>query len=144
MSLTARGRVGWLATGDVAVALGNVVLSLVLALGLGMGILGFAISNAVALLAKDLMMLSIASRIDASIPPVAELLRAIPRAALGSAPGLALLYSMRPFIGGNLATVMAAGTACGAVALAGSAWVTLGPGEIRRLSATFLRRRAGR
>jgi O-antigen/teichoic acid export membrane protein len=144
MSLTARGRVGWLAVSDVTVAVCNVVVSLILALGFGLGILGFALGNASSYLVKDLMMVYFASRIDPTMPSMARTLGAIPRAVLGSAPGLALLCLLRPFIAGHLATVIAAGVVCGAVALAGSSLATLGWGELRRLTSIVRRGGTGR
>lgn len=137
MALTARGRIGWVAAADLGVAVGNVAVSLLLALGLRLGILGFALGNSFALVTKNLVMVVIARRGDPAFPSPLEVYRTMPRAAAGAALGLVPLWLLRPVYGGSLAGVLAAGLAGGAVALAGSVFLALGPAEIRRLWAAL-------
>jgi O-antigen/teichoic acid export membrane protein len=134
MALTARGRIGWVATADIGVAVSNVAVSLILALGFHLGILGFALGNSFALVTKNLVMVVLARRRDPTFPSAGEVYRTMPRAMLGAAPGLALLGLLRPLYGGSLPGVMAAGMLGGALALTGSLLVALGPAEIGRLA----------
>ena len=137
MALTARGRIGWVATADIGVAVCNVAVSLVLALGFGLGILGFALGNSFALVSKNLVMVILARRRDPAFPSPREVYRTMPRAMLGAAPGLALLWLLRPVYQGSLAGVLAAGLLGGTLALAGSVYLSLGTAEIRRLWAAL-------
>jgi Na+-driven multidrug efflux pump len=133
IALGGRGRIGWLAVADIVMATTKIVLSTTLALGFGLGLLGFALGNAVSLLIKNPLLAIVARAKDESFPPLSASLGTLPRALLGAAPGLALLWLVRPWIGGNLASVLAAGVAGGALGLAGAAYVALGPAELRRL-----------
>ncbi len=133
MALIAKGRIGWIATGDIIVAVGNVAISLLLALVFHMGLLGFALGNTIALLAKNLLLRPLAGRKDPSMPPAGEFLRPLPRALAGGAPALVLLYLLRGVYGGGLAQVIIAGFFGGALCLAGSALATIGPNGIRRI-----------
>ena len=137
MALTARGRIGWVATADIGVAICNVAVSLILALGFRLGILGFALGNSFALVTKNLVMVVLARRWDPTFPALKEVYRTMPLAVIGSAPGLALLWLLRPVFQGSLAGVMLAGVLGGSLALAGSVLVALGPAEIRRLWAVL-------
>lgn len=131
MALIARGKIGWIALGDIIVAVGNVGLSLLLALVFHLGLLGFALGNTAALLAKNLLLRPLASRKDPSFPSAREFLAPLPRALMGGAPALILLYLLRGVYGGGLAQVIAAGFIGGALCLAGSALTTIGPSGIR-------------
>jgi len=133
MTLIARGRIGWVASAQIITALGNIGLSLFLALGLGLGLLGFALGNTTALLAKNLLLHPILKREDFGIPTVPKLLTGFPRAIAGTAPGLLLLYALRPLYDDGLASVIVAGLLGGAVCLTGSILLAIGPAEIRRL-----------
>ena len=137
MALTARGRIGWVAAADISVAVCNVAVSLVLALGFGLGILGFALGNSFALVSKNLVMVILARRLDPTFPSPGEVYRTMPRAMLGAAPGLVLLWLLRPVYQGNLASVMIAGVLGGMLALAGSVVLSLGAAEIRHLWAAL-------
>ncbi len=133
MALTARGKIGWVATADIVVAVLNVSLSLVLALVFKLGPLGFALGNSFALAVKNLLMVMLAMRGDPTFPTVAQVYRPLPFAIAGAAPGLVLLWFARPLFQGTLAGVLAGGVLGGALALAGSLLATLGPREIARL-----------
>jgi len=133
MMLIARGRIGWVASAQIITAFGNIGLSLFLALGLGLGLLGFALGNTTALLAKNLLLYPILAREDFGIPTVPQLLVRFPRAIVGTAPGLVLLYALRPLYDGGLVSVIAAGLLGGAVCLTGSVLLAIGPAEIRHL-----------
>ena len=141
MSLIARGRIGWVASADILVAVGNVVLSLVLALGFHLGLLGFALGNTAAILSKNLLLRPLMARRDPATPPLGLVLRPLFRALLGGAPGLALLWLTRPLYSGSLAAVMVAGLVGGAVCLAGSLLAGVGWSGTRSLF--VLVRRAG-
>lgn len=133
MSLTARGRIGWVASAQIITAVGNIGLSLFLALGLKLELLGFALGNTTALLAKNLLLYPILKREDFGIPNVSQLLARFPRAIVGAAPGLVLLYVARPIIDGGLAQVIVAGLLGGAICLAGAVLTAIGPAELRML-----------
>jgi O-antigen/teichoic acid export membrane protein len=141
MALLARGRIGWIAVGDIVVAVGNVGISLVLALVFKLGLLGFALGNTLALLAKNLLLRPIAARRDPSFPPTSEFLRSLPKALLGGAPALLLLYFLRGVIDASLATVVVGGTVGGALCLAGSLLSSVGWRQLRLLMRTALGQR---
>ncbi len=140
MAMTARGRIGWVAAGDLIVAVANVAISLVLALGFHLGLLGFALGNTIAMLAKQLVLRPIAARRDPSFPPAREYLSTLPRALLGGAPGLLLLYALRPICARGVLELVLASSACAVLCLAGAALLTLG----RRGISETLRRFRGR
>jgi O-antigen/teichoic acid export membrane protein len=131
--LVARGKIGWIATADIVLALANVTLSLVLALGFGMGLLGFALGNTTALLAKNLLLRPIVLRREPGLPPLSRAFVSLGRALVGAAPGLLLLWLARRWIGGSLATVLVAGLVAGLVSLAGSLWMAVGVQDTRAL-----------
>ena len=140
MALHARGRIGLIAAVHVPVAIGNVAISLLLGLTLGMGPLGFALGNTLALVAKNLALLAYLSRKpDPAIPPAGQVLRPLFRAVLGGLPGLVVLYLARPLLGGGLTVVIAGGAVGGALSLVGAALATLGPTGVRGLVAQLLR-----
>ncbi|MDM7913846.1 MAG: lipopolysaccharide biosynthesis protein [Candidatus Eisenbacteria bacterium] len=135
-ALVGRGRIGWIAIGDLVVAVANVAISLLLAFVAGLGILGFALGNTIALLLKNLLLIPLAGRREATIPGLADLLLPIPKALLGGAPALVLLWFTRPVYGGSMVSILAALAIGGLLCLAGAALVSMGPAEIRR----FLRK----
>jgi O-antigen/teichoic acid export membrane protein len=137
MALMARGRIGWIATGEIITAVGNVALSLFLALTCGLGLLGFALGNTAALLAKNLILRPLASRRDPMMPSLGEFLRPLPRAFLGSAPGLLALFLLRNVYGGGLVQVIVAGVIGFVVCLVGSSLLAVGRSEIRALIKSF-------
>jgi O-antigen/teichoic acid export membrane protein len=140
MALTARGRIGLVAVGSLFVAVGNVGLSLLLALGFHMGLLGFALGNTVALLAKNgLLPLALRRHPDPGVPPMGGVLKPFPRAILGGLPGLALLYLMRPACAGHLGMIIVAGMIGGVLCLAGSSFAALGLPGLRRLMGILAR-----
>jgi O-antigen/teichoic acid export membrane protein len=139
MALIARGKIGWIATGDIIVAIGNVGLSLLLALVFHLGLLGFALGNTAALLAKNLLLRPLASRKDPNFPKVREFLGPLPKALLGGAPALVLLYLLRGLYGGGLIQVIVAGAIGGALCLAGSSLAAVGPQGIRYVMQTIAR-----
>jgi hypothetical protein len=67
------------------------------------------------------------------MPPPREYLIVLPRALLGGAPALVLLYLLRGVYGGSLIAVIVAGILGGLLCLAGSARMAIGPEGIRRL-----------
>jgi O-antigen/teichoic acid export membrane protein len=133
MALLARGRIGWIATGDIVVAVGNVAISLLLARVFHLDLLGFALGNTIAILAKNLLLRPLMGRGDSSMPSMRASLSPLPWALLGTAPGLVLLWLARPWYGGSLAGVIVAGFAGGAVCLAGSLLAAVRLKELRRL-----------
>jgi len=141
MALQARGRIGWIATADIVVSVGNIILSLVLALVFGLGLLGFALGNTVALLAKNLLLRPLMGARDASFPTMREYLAPLPLALLGGAPGLVLLYLTREFYGGTMAGVVLASGVGGGISLAGALLLAVGPKRLRAMLARVRRRR---
>lgn len=142
--LQARGRIEWVATGEILVALGNVAISLTLALGLGLGLLGFSLGNTAALLARSLLLGVILARGGDALPSLPRLLAPLGRALLGGAPGIVLLYFLRSFYGGSLTGVIGASLVGGVVVLAGSSVVGLKPAGLRYLAQSARDRRGGR
>ncbi|MBD3160759.1 MAG: oligosaccharide flippase family protein, partial [Candidatus Latescibacteria bacterium] len=104
-ALVGRGRIGWVAVGDLIVAVLNVGASLLLALVFGLGLLGFALGNTLALLAKNLLLIPLAAGREEVIPRKRDLLLPLPRALLGGLPGLALLWLLRDWYGSGLVPV---------------------------------------
>ena len=137
MVLLGRGRIGWIATGEIIAALGKVGLGLVLALPLGFGLLGFALGTTVALVVKNLVVRLLAIRGDPAFPSAWTLLLPLPRALAGGAPALIALYLLRGVYDGGLAQVMVAGIAGGVLCLAGSALVAMRPRGIAELLRTL-------
>jgi O-antigen/teichoic acid export membrane protein len=133
MAVLARGRIGWIATGDIVVAVGNVAISLLLAQVFHLGLLGFALGNTIAILARNLLLRPLMGRKDTSMPSLRASLSPLPWALLGSAPGLLLLWLARPLYGGSLAAVIVAGFVGGAICLAGSLLAAVRLTELRRL-----------
>jgi O-antigen/teichoic acid export membrane protein len=144
MALEAKGRIGWIATGAILVAFGNVALSLVLAFGFRLGPLGFALGNTAAILARNLIIWPFAARRDPDFPRPIRLFTPLFKALAGGAPGLVLLYLTRRFYGGGLVQVIAAGFAGGALCLAGAALAAVGPGESRSFVRSLLGGRRAR
>lgn len=128
-ALVGRGRIGWVAVGDLIVALLNVGISLLLALAAGLGLLGFALGNTIALLAKNLLLIPLAAGREETIPATRDLLLPLPRALLGGLPGLVLLWALRGWYGTGLLPVVAAGLAGGGIVLVGSAAAAVGRRE---------------
>jgi hypothetical protein len=112
---------------------GNVAISLLLAQVFHLGLLGFALGNTLATLAKNLLLRPLMGRKDPSMPSMGASLSPLPWALLGTAPGLLLLWLARPLYGGSLAGVIVAGFAGGAVCLAGSLLAAVRVAELRRL-----------
>ncbi len=133
MTLLARGRIGWIATSDILVAVGNVAISLLLAQVFHLGLLGFALGNTIAILARNLLLRPLMGRKDPSMPSMRAGLSPLPWALLGAAPGLLLLWLARPLYGGSLAGVIGAGFMGGAICLAGSLLAAVRVTELRRL-----------
>jgi O-antigen/teichoic acid export membrane protein len=136
--LQGRGHIGWVSAGDLVVALGNVAVSVVLAVPLHMGILGFALGNTIALLAKNLLLRPLAGRRNTALPPMGRLFLLMGRAILGGLPALALLFATRRLYGGSLFGVITAGVIGGALCLAGSSLAAIGRAELRELMRTVL------
>jgi O-antigen/teichoic acid export membrane protein len=144
MALTARGRIGWIAVSQIIVAVGNVGISLVLALVLGLGLLGFALGNTLALVAKNLLLIGLIRNPGSGLPSATSLFRPFTRALIGGAPALVVLYAARPIYDASLAQVVAAGLVGGGVCLLGSAYAAVGRGGVANiLRALRTRRRPG-
>ena len=137
MALGARGRIGWIALSDIIVAVANPVLSLVLALHFHLGLLGFALGNTAALLAKNLLLRPLLNRSDAALPPLGAMLLTLPVALAGGAPALLLLYVLKPFYAHSLPAIVGAGIAGGLLCLAGSLLTAVGWRDTRRLAAAL-------
>jgi O-antigen/teichoic acid export membrane protein len=142
MAMVARGRIGWIAAGDILVAVGNPILSLILALKFGLGLLGFALGNTVALLAKNLLLRPLAGRSEAALPSIGRTLLTLPAALLGGAPALILLYFLKPYYEGSLSSIMAAGLVAGALSLAGATLTAVGWKDTLAVVNSLLRRRS--
>lgn len=140
MAMMARGKIGWIAFGDVIAAVLNPVISLVLALQFGLGPLGFALGNTIAILAKNLLLRPLMNRGEQSLPPTGQALAVLPAALAGGAPALLLLWFLKPWYGGSLATVLAAGVVGGALCLAGTTLAAVGVADTRKLADSFLAR----
>ena len=140
MAMMARGKIGWIAFGDVIAAVLNPVISLVLALQFGLGPLGFALGNTIAMLAKNLLLRPLMNRGEQSLPPTGQALAVLPVGLAGGAPALLLLWFLKPWYGGSLATVLAAGLVGGMVCLAGTMLAVVGVAETRKLADSFLAR----
>jgi O-antigen/teichoic acid export membrane protein len=143
-AMVARGRIGIVAVADVTVAVVNPLLSLFLAISLNMGLLGFALGNTAAVLAKNLLLRPLLGRSEPGTPSTGRTLLVLPKALLGGAPALLLLHVTKPYYGGSLAGVIAAGMAGGVLCLAGSALVAIGWKDIRMLAGAVLPKLRGR
>lgn len=140
MAMMARGKIGWIAFGDVIAAVLNPIVSLVFALKFGLGPLGFALGNTLAILAKNLLLRPLMNRGEEALPPMRQVLAVLPPALAGGAPALLLLWYTKPWYGGSLATVMAAGVAGGALCLVGTTLATVGVDDTRKIVASLLAR----
>jgi O-antigen/teichoic acid export membrane protein len=145
MAMMARGQIGRIAASDVIAAVAKPGIGLLLALPLGLGPLGFALGNTAAILLKNLLLRPLMNRGESSLPPIRDSLSALLPAVAGGAPALALLYFTKPWFGGSLASVLAAGLAGGALCLAGATLAAVGWTDTRSLFGSFvdrLRRKA--
>ena len=133
MAMVARGRIGGIAIGDISVAVANPILSLILALPLGMGLMGFAVGNAVAMLAKNLLLRPILGRGEEGIPSLWATFRTLPAALVGGAPALVALWLLRPVYAGSLQAVLLAGFLGGLFCLAGALLTAVGWRDTRAL-----------
>lgn len=140
MALIARGQIKWIAGGDVTVAIGNVVLGLVLAIGLGLGPLGFALGGGIALLVRDLLLRPLAARWDGGLPRGRLLFAPLGKSLVGGAPALAALYVLRGAYDASLGAVLVAGCVGGILCLSGSALAAIGPTELRSIWQLILSR----
>jgi O-antigen/teichoic acid export membrane protein len=138
MTLVARGKIGWIALSDIIVAVVNPVLSLVLALHFHLGLLGFALGNTAALLAKNLLLRPLLNRGETALPSLRSTLLTLPAALAGGAPALLLLYFLKPFYSQSLAAVLIAGVAGGLLCLAGSLLTAVGWRDTRGLVAALV------
>ena len=135
MTLVARGKIGWIALGDIIVAVANPILSLVLALHFHLGLLGFALGNTAALLAKNLLLRPLLNRAETALPSLRATLLTLPVALAGGAPALLLLYFLKPLYAHSLAAIVGAGMAGGLLCLAGSLLTAVGWRDTRGLAA---------
>ena len=140
MALVARGRIGWIAISDIVVAVANPILSLVLALHFHLGLLGFALGNTAALLAKNLLLRPLLNRAETALPSLRATLLTLPVALAGGAPALLLLYFLKPLYSGSLPAIVVAGTAGGLLCLAGSLLTAVGWRATRGLAVALLTR----
>ncbi len=140
MAMMARGKIGWIAFGDVIAAVANPIVSLVFALKLGMGPLGFALGNTLAILAKNLLLRPLMNRGEEALPPMTSALAMLPRALLGGAPALVALLLLKPWYSGSLPAVLAAGFVGGVLCLAGTFLTTVGIADTRRIGGALAAR----
>jgi membrane protein EpsK len=140
ITLVARGKIGWIALSDILVAVANPALSLLLALHFHLGLLGFALGNTAALLAKNLLLRPLLNRADAALPAMGATLLTLPRALAGGAPALLLLYFLKPFYAHSLAAIVGAGTVGGLLCLAGSLLTAVGWRDARALAGALAAR----
>lgn len=144
IAMVARGKIGILAIADVTVAVANPFLSLFLAITLDMGLLGFALGNTAAALAKNLLLRPLLGRSEPGTPSTGRTLLVLPKALLGGAPALLLLHFTKPYYGGSLAGIVAAGLVGGVLCLAGAALLAIGWADIRMLSGVVMPKLRGR
>ena len=137
MALVARGRIGWIALSDIIVAVANPVLSLVLALHFHLGLLGFALGNTAALLAKNLLLRPLLNRSEAALPSLPAMLLTLPVALAGGAPALLLLYFLKPLYSHSLAAIVGAGIAGAVLCLAGSMLTAVGWQDTHKLAVSL-------
>lgn len=137
LTLMARGKIGWIAVSDIVVAVANPVLSLVLALNFHMGLLGFALGNTAALLAKNLLLRPLLNRGETALPSMGATLMKLPIALAGGLPALLLLHFLKPYYSQSLVTVLLASFAGGALCLAGTITTTVGWRDVRGLLAAL-------
>jgi O-antigen/teichoic acid export membrane protein len=140
MALVARGKIGWIALSDIVVAVANPVLSLVLALHFHLGLLGFALGNTAALLAKNLLLRPLLNRGETALPSLRAMLLTLPAALAGGAPALLLLYFLKPLYAHSLPAIVFAGIAGGLLCLAGSLSTAVGWRDTRGLVTALLTR----
>ncbi len=134
VGMMARGRIGWIAVGDVIAAVINPFLSMFLALkfgpdhawGLGMGPIGFALGNTVAILMKNLLLRPLMNRGEEAMPSLRRTMAVLPMALLGGTPALALLWFTKPWYGHSLPTIVAAAFVGGVLCLAGCVVTAVG------------------
>ncbi len=144
VGMMARGRIGWIAVGDVIAAVINPFLSLLLALKFGLGPLGFALGNTVAILMKNLLLRPLMNRGEEALPPLGRTMLVLPVALAGGAPALGLLYVLKPFYSHSLVTIVAAGAIGGALCLLGASLTAVGWQDSRRIAGALLARVRGR
>lgn len=140
ITLVARGKIGWIALGDIIVAVANPLLSLVLALHFHLGLLGFALGNTAALLAKNLLLRPLLNRAETALPSLRATLLTLPIALAGGAPALLLLYFLKPLYAHSLAAIVGAGMVGGLLCLAGSLLTAVGWRDARGLAAALVAR----
>jgi hypothetical protein len=140
MAMGARGRIGWIAVSDIIVAVANPILSLVLALHFHLGLLGFALGNTAALLAKNLLLRPLFGRAETALPSLGATFLTLPVALAGGAPGLLLLYLLKPHYSQSLAAVLVAGMTGGLLCLAGSLLTAVGWRDTRGLAVALMAR----
>jgi O-antigen/teichoic acid export membrane protein len=140
MAMMARGKIGWIAFGDIIAAVANPILSLVLALKFGLGPLGFALGNTVAMLAKNLLLRPLMNRGEEALPSVRQSLAVLPVALAGGAPALLLLWFLKPWYGGTLAGVIGAGAAGGLLCLAGTTLAAVGVADTKSIAGSLIAR----
>lgn len=136
--LSAHGRIGWVAGAELFLAVARMALGVALALGAGMGVLGFATGSAIALLVRALILRTFTVSRFSWLPPGTAMLVRVGKALLGGAPGLLLLAATRDLYGHSMATLIVAGGIGAALTAAGSALLVLGRTEIRRLSRALI------
>ncbi len=140
MAMVARGRIGGIAIGDICVAVANPILSLIMALPMHMGLLGFALGNAIAMLLKNLLLRPLIGRGEEGIPSLWATFRTLPAALLGGAPALIVLWLLRPFYSGSLQAVLLAGFLGGMLCLAGTLLTAVGWRDTRSLALALVHR----
>ena len=140
LALVARGKIGWIALSDIIVAVANPVLSLVLALHFHLGLLGFALGNTAALLAKNLLLRPLLNRGETALPSLRATLLTLPVALAGGAPALLLLYFLKPLYAHSLPAIVGAGVAGGVLGLAGSLLTAVGWRDTRGLVVALVAR----
>jgi O-antigen/teichoic acid export membrane protein len=143
MAMAARGRIGGIAVGDISVAVANPILSLILALPFKLGLLGFALGNAVAMLLRNLLLRPLLGRAEEGIPSLWATFLTLPAALLGGAPALVVLWLLRPIYAGSLHAVLIAGFLGGLACLAGSLLTAVGWKDMRGLVVALAGRMRG-
>jgi O-antigen/teichoic acid export membrane protein len=133
MTLMARGKIGWIAVSDIVVAVLNPLLSLLLALHFHLGLLGFALGNTAALLAKNLLLRPLLNRGETALPSLGETLLRLPVALAGGLPALLLLYFLKPLYAHSLVAILFAAAVGGVLCLAGTVTTAVGWRDVRRL-----------
>ena len=78
------------------------------------------------------------------MPSLWRVMAVLPVAAFGAAPALILLWVLKPWYSGSLASVIAAGAVGAVLCFAGAAFAAVGVRDTQRIATSLLTRVRGR